>query len=256
LKGKIISNEEISSGYYRLVISDGSLSKESRAGQFIMLKVSQGDSPLLRRPMSISRIDRDADNIEVLYRVVGKGTTKLTEFSSGSEIDILGPLGNGFDIVPNKKAILVGGGIGIAPLIGLADDLKKRNAEPVLMIGGATKNDLIGLSQFKDLNISPVISTDDGSLGKKGFVVGPLLEYISSLTSPDEYIIYSCGPNVMLREVHKIASAASIDCQVSLEGRMGCGLGACLSCVVPDKDNMYVTVCKDGPVFDSGRLSW
>ncbi|MFH1994119.1 MAG: dihydroorotate dehydrogenase electron transfer subunit, partial [Nitrospinota bacterium] len=115
---------------------------------------------------------------------------------------------------------------------------------------------VIDLPQFEALGFSPQISTDDGSLGTKGFVTELLKEHILSIDNPNDYLIYSCGPNVMLREVHRIASAASIECQVSLEGRMGCGLGACLSCVVPDKDNKYVTVCKDGPVFDSRSLSW
>lgn len=256
MKAKVISNSGLTPGYYRLVISSAALAGGGRAGQFVMLKVSDGDSPLLRRPMSISRIDRDGGNIELLYRVVGRGTKKMTEFVAGSEIDILGPLGNGFDIVLNKKAILVGGGIGVAPLIGLADELPKGREELSVMIGGATEKDIIGLPQFEALNISPKISTDDGSIGRKGFVTELLKEFVASIVSPNDYIIYSCGPNPMLKEVHKIASAASIDCQVSLEGRMGCGLGACLSCVVTDKDNQYVTVCKEGPVFDSRRLSW
>lgn len=256
MRAKVISNKEIATGYYRLIISSPALAEGSGAGQFVMLKVSNGDSPLLRRPMSISRIDKARGEIEILYRVVGRGTKNLTEFSAGMAIDMLGPLGNGFEIGRTKKAILIGGGIGIAPLIGLAGELFKVKGEVVVMIGGATAHDIIGLPQFKALGLSPKISTDDGSLGTRGFVTELLEEYILSISNPNDYLIYSCGPNVMLREVHRIALAASIACQVSLEGRMGCGLGACLSCVVPDKDNRYMTVCKDGPVFDSRGLSW
>ena len=246
-----------------------------------MVRVADLLDPLLRRPFGVHRVCRESDNnrekerptcIEILYRVVGKGTHLLSKRRSGEEIDLIGPLGNGFKLKQNfKTAIIVAGGIGIAPLFSLAQALKRaegacsRQKNLIVFIGGKTREDILCVKDLKAMGAKVAISTEDGRVGTKGIVTDLLQNFLSDSSSShtQDLMLFACGPLPMLRTVSKIASSQDISCQISLESRMACGVGACLGCSVPTKANeigsskiSYQRVCKEGPIFDSTAILW
>lgn len=236
------------------------LTKNSKPGQFVEIKISDGIEPLLRRPLGVHRILKNG--IDLLYAVVGKGTETLSKKKAGEEIDLIGPLGNGFDIAASTKAaILVAGGIGVAPLLALAEHLGYRSKgvgcrkKILVLIGACKKEHILCENDFKKLGCKVVIATDDGSKGHKGFVTD-LLNTIPTAYSLQPTTIYACGPAGMLKTVSKVAREKRIPCQVSLEERMACGVGVCLGCPVKVKSGEYKMVCKDGPVFDAEEIAW
>jgi dihydroorotate dehydrogenase electron transfer subunit len=196
----------------------------------------------------------------MLYRVVGKGTAMLSALRENQAIDILGPLGKGFDLRDgDEEKLLVGGGVGLAPLHRLAAELAARGAAARLFAGGRTRGDLPCLADFERLGVKCHCATEDGSLGTQGFVTAVLNPYLDALAG--RAALYACGPDGMLRAVAKIARERRLPCQVSLEGYMACGVGACLGCVTPGKAHSpqtpdYRCVCAEGPVFESGELKW
>ncbi|MBI3990991.1 MAG: dihydroorotate dehydrogenase electron transfer subunit, partial [Candidatus Omnitrophica bacterium] len=215
--------------------------------------------PLLRRPFSIFSIKNDT--IEILYKVVGKGTLLLSRRSKGEKLDILAPLGNGFSIPQDGgDFILVAGGMGIAPLYALAEKLSRAGKGKVaLVIGACNKNHILAENDFKELGIKVIVATEDGSKGCNGKVTDVLKgrRFTASITS--SVTVFSCGPYPMLKAVSGWAEKHGFPCQVSLEPHMGCGIGACLSCVVKLKaDNGFknVCACKEGPVFRSDEIVW
>jgi dihydroorotate dehydrogenase electron transfer subunit len=228
-------------------------------GQFIMLQVP-GHTPLLRRPFSIHGLltatGGDA-GIELLYKVVGKGTRALSQIGENTVVDLLGPLGNGFlQSPPGPRIFLVGGGIGVPPLVFLARALQAQGTDLSgchMFLGGRSKADLLCREDFEALGIRLHITTDDGSAGDRCLITHPVEREIQRAT-PD--IIYACGPLPMLSCLAGIATAKGIHCQVSIESMMACGMGACLGCAVPkagDPDS-YFHVCKDGPVFEADQV--
>lgn len=220
-----------------------------------MLKTGETLDPLLRRPFSIHKINNDA-TIEILYKIVGKGTSLLSDFKKGADIDIIGPLGNGFKIDKKIKShILIAGGIGIAPLLFLAQELSKDKKNRIVLFSGARhKEDILCIQDFKRLKAEIKISTEDGSIGKQG-LISELFEVFLTGHNESNSVVYTCGPKGMLREISRLASIKGISCQVSLEERMACGLGACLGCAADTKGG-YKYVCNDGPVFDAGEIVW
>jgi dihydroorotate dehydrogenase electron transfer subunit len=235
---------------------------EAIPGQFVMLRVSSRNAPLLRRPLSIHRLITEGERtrgIEFLYRVVGTGTGLLAKARPGDDIDILGPIGNGFSISSQHRCIyLVGGGIGVPPLVFLATVLRSAGGEAAprcrMFLGGRSREDLLCAEEFEALGIPVRLTTDDGSAGDKCLVTHPLEEAVK--TAPPD-IIYACGPLPMLSCVAGISRKHGVPCQVSIESMMACGMGACLGCAVQgsgEKDR-YWHVCKDGPVFDVSSLS-
>ena len=223
-----------------------------------MLKVSDLQGPLLRRPLSIHRVDKE--KIEMLYERVGKGTEILSQRKAGEFLDVIGPLGNGFTLPPKNrefKAVLVAGGMGVAPLVFLAQRLatgKRKSAGDRIqvLIGARTKQQLLCEKEFKKLGCDVKIATDDGSAGFSGRVTG-LLERALLTQDYQRTIVYSCGPKPMLRELVRICRKKLIPAQVSLEEHMACGIGACLGCVVNTVGG-YKRVCKEGPVFEAEKL--
>ncbi|MFH1542667.1 MAG: dihydroorotate dehydrogenase electron transfer subunit, partial [bacterium] len=196
---------------------------------------------------------------ELLYEVVGQGTKLLSQTKVGTELDILGPLGNGFSIDNNKKLhIVVGGGMGVAPLMELTAKLKQPNSKIIVLIGANTKENALLEREFMDIADKVYVTTDDGSYGEKGFVT-ELLTGIQNNAMPtnlyEKTTIYACGPKPMLKAVAEIAAKKKIDCQVSVEQRMACGFGTCLGCVI-ETINGYKKVCEDGPVFNSKEIKW
>ena len=253
---KVLYNIPVGPSCYKLGLEAGYEARTVFPGQFVMIQVSGQPEPLLRRPFSIYNAfgkEPGHQNIEVLYKVVGKGTEKLSQVNKGAEINILGPLGKGFAI-PEKpgRTCLVAGGIGIAPLYFLVSRLLKNGwvgKDITLFFGAQSKPEMALIADFENLPINVQLTTDDGSFGQKGFVTD-LLEIHLKQASPD--VMYACGPMPMLKTVASLAGTCEISCQVSLETVMACGMGACLGCAVKNSRNTdkYAHVCVDGPVFD------
>jgi len=267
-KTTILSNVELSPGYFRMRLSVPGVTALSIPGQFLMVKVRDAIDPLLRRPFGIFDVGGcDSEYaeggtktyLEILYKVVGKGTGVLANLHHGDHLDLLGPLGKGF--VTNGAAgekILVGGGVGLAPLYYLARELVK-HSRVHLFAGGRTREDILCITEFDRLGVETYVATDDGTLGEEGVVTDVMERYLAKKTSSKT--IFACGPYPMLKAVARIAERFMIPCQVSLEAYMACGVGACLGCVVKGKNHTeeipeYLCVCKDGPVFDALELLW
>jgi dihydroorotate dehydrogenase electron transfer subunit len=260
-KCRILDHSKVGSSHYKLTLLSQYISSHAQPGQFINVRCSESRDPLLRRPISFHKISAEHETFELLYEVVGRGTELLTKFFVGEELDCLGPLGEGFKVDPAKKIrILVGGGMGVAPLLGLAeqitnDKLQMTNALYVLL-GAKTKACILCEEDFRKTTDQVLVATDDGSYGKKGFISDLLLDFINNQLSTFDFqlsTVYSCGPKAMLKAVAEIAFQKKIDCQVSMEERMACGVGACKGCPVKTI-NGYKMVCKDGPVFDSKEI--
>ncbi|MDH8700684.1 dihydroorotate dehydrogenase electron transfer subunit [Dysgonomonadaceae bacterium PH5-43] len=221
-------------------------------GQFVQIKVDNVEDVFLRRPISVHFVDYKNNELWLLIQLVGKGTNKLAEYKVGDKINIVYPLGNGFTIPESsepKKLLLIGGGVGIAPLLYLGATLKEKGFKPVFLLGARSGKDLTQLEEFKKYG-EVLITTEDGSLGEKGFVTNH-----SSLLCGDADFIYTCGPKPMMVSVARYAKEYNIDCEVSLENHMACGIGACLCCV--EKTTKGNTcVCTEGPVFNINKLTW
>jgi dihydroorotate dehydrogenase electron transfer subunit len=267
-KSMVISNVEISQGYFRMRLTAPREMLSSKPGQFVMVKVRDAIDPLLRRPFGIFDLGNappefsgggEQPYLEILYRVVGKGTAMLAVLHHGDHLDILGPLGKGFEPGdPAEEKILVGGGVGLAPLYYLAKNLAT-TARVRLFIGGKTKEDVLCVTEFDRLGVETYVATDDGTLGASGLVTEVLERHLAEGNGTKS--IFACGPMPMLRAVAAIAERTRIPCQVSLEAYMACGMGACLGCVVKGSEHDefrpdYRCVCKDGPVFDFQELRW
>lgn len=245
----VMEQEKIASGIYSLWIRTKRIAGEAKPGQFLSL-YSREESQMLPRPISICEIDREGGRIRMVYRVAGKGTEEFSRLASGDRIEVLGPLGNGFPLDTGaKKAFLMGGGIGIPPMVQLARELK---TEVQVIAGYRDESFLTGeLSEHGAL----YVATEDGSAGTRGNVLDAVREH--GLTAD---IIYACGPGPMLRAVKAYAEEKGIPCWISMEERMACGIGACLACVCRSKEvdgHTHVRnkrVCKDGPVFLSTEV--
>jgi len=270
-KAKIVSNRKIAPGHYALSFkAPKSVAKKTSPGQFFTIRVSDSYVPLLRRPFGAHEIGKD--RIIILYKVVGKATKILSSKKKGSTLDILGPLGNGFNIessivrapegrgrlssLPGRQAgiVLVAGGHGVAPLYALAKQLSVLSSQLSVFIGAGTKAHVICEKKFKKLGTKVYVATDDGSKGHKGLITALLKNRLRTY-EVRKTVIYACGPKAMLNEVAKIAKAKKIPCQLSLEEYMACGTGTCLGCAVKTRSG-YKLVCKDGPVFDSKEIIW
>jgi dihydroorotate dehydrogenase electron transfer subunit len=264
----ILSNAEVSPGYWRMRMTAPLEFASATPGQFVMVRVSSAIDPLLRRPFGVFDVGvyTPAQSgavpqpfFEMLYRVVGKGTALLSSLHETDLLDILGPLGTGFNLgAAGEDKLIVGGGVGLAPLYLLARELVKTS--PVrLFAGGRTRDDILCITEFERLGVECYTATEDGSLGEQGLVTEALIRRLDARKG--QATIYACGPHGMLNAVATIAAARSIPCQVSLEGYMACGVGACLGCVAPGHGHSAETpdfrcVCTEGPVFESGELKW
>lgn len=252
-KTEILWNKKLSSSYFKLGLKLSGFFDDAKPGQFVMLRIDDRVTPLLRRPFSIYRIIEGRKGLEILYRVVGEFTGMLSEVREGERVDILGPLGKGFSL-PKKggKVFIVAGGIGVAPLVFLASHLvgEKDFATSGIKVflGARSKDDLLCRDDFLSLGLEVVVTTDDGSEGETCMITNPV-EAALKKTPPD--IIYACGPSGMMKCLAGMVEDYEVACQVSMETVMACGFGACLGCAIESKDDSkYLHVCKDGPVFD------
>ncbi len=262
-EARIIGNRSLGGGYHRMGLACGPGYGGAEPGQFVTLRFPDGMGPFLRRPFSIHRPIRGEDGglagIELLFKVVGPFTRRLSAAVAGGSVDMVGPLGKGFRIPAGADRIfLAGGGIGVAPLVFLAHCLaeegrSKEGAE--VFLGGRSADDILCREIFAGLGFRVHVATEDGGAGQRGLVTRPLAERVA--TDPPD-LICACGPVPMLRAVADLAGARGIPCQVSVETIMACGLGACLGCAVEmeGKPDGYGHVCRDGPVFDAGRLGF
>ena len=235
LKVKVKEIRKIKKNVFILSFTSVYLSQGARPGNFLHLRIN---SVILRRPFSIHKIS--GNTIYILFRIRGRGTRVLAQYKKGKALDIIGPLGNGFKL-NSGPSVLAAGGLGVAPLVFLAQKLGK--GEKLVLLGAKNKNEILGEKEFKKLNCKVEIATEDGSRGLKGNVVKLLKKRLKAN-------IYACGPKEMFLEIRKaVKKTPKLKCQVSFEQFMGCGLGICCACVIKTKKG-YKKVCKDGPVFN------
>lgn len=243
----IVSQKCIGTDIYDMVLSFPRGAKEAKPGQFIAMYCEDG-TKLLPRPISICGIDAEKGTLRVVYRIAGEGTRLFSEMKEGDSLEVLGPLGNGFTM-KEEKAIIVGGGIGIPPMLELD---KQLSCEKTVVLG--YRDELFLKDEFESY-ADVVVATEDGSCGTKGTVIDAIKE-----AGVDGKVIYACGPMTMLKALAEYAEAHDMEAQISLEERMACGIGACLGCICKTKKKDHHTnvnnqrICKDGPVFDAKEV--
>lgn len=260
---EVLNNIKLNTKHHILELRCTQPLPEIMPGQFVEVKVDGSETTYLRRPFSIHRVNYPNNTMHLLVKVVGDGTKKLAEVNKGDMVNMLFPLGKGFNLTDGKKVLLVGGGCGVAPLYFLAEQLHLKGNKVTILVGGRTSDDILMADDYKAFG-EVFIATEDGSLGEKGMVTGHSIVkgnqemqsdysgYTDSMVAQFDKI-YCCGPDGMMRAVAHIAQQAGIPCEVSLENTMACGIGACLCCVV-ESVNGNVCVCTEGPVFNSQEL--
>ncbi len=258
MTAKVVSIREVAPETFLLTLHAPEIAEYAVPGQFVMIRPRQeaGFDPLLRRPFSIHRVHAQQEHIEILFRVVGRGTRLLAKVCRGSVLCVLGPLGKGFEVRPAKIPVLVGGGLGVAPLLFLADRLK--GGKGVIILGALTKGFLLRLDAFSLTGLDVLVATEDGSFGNKGLVTEVLNRLLGRLEAESrrQIIVFSCGPIPMLRAVAGLSKSYQVECQVSLEAYMACGIGLCMGCAIRAGRQGYLHVCKDGPVFPANLIDW
>lgn len=248
---EIREKKEVGRGVYLLRVCPPSGRSLPRlmAGQFVQVEVP-GGLTLLRRPISVCRYREAEQELWLLIAAVGRGTRAIVELDEGDTLNLILPLGNSFDTSKVKRPLLVGGGVGIAPMLCLAEQLTRAGVQPTVLLGGRTSELVVLREHFEPL-ATLYITTDDGSLGHRGRVTDhPIIR------EGDFDAIYCCGPHPMMHAVAQLAQERGIECQVSLENTMACGIGACLCCVQDTHEEGHVCVCTDGPVFSSKSIKW
>lgn len=248
----VTENIRLHKNYVLIKLTDSMPLPEMEPGQFAEIRVDNSPTTFLRRPISINFVDRDKNEIWFLIQLVGDGTRHLAEVKKGDIINVVFPLGKGFSILPNisKRVLLIGGGVGTAPMLYLGEQLHLRGFKPAFLLGARSAHDLLQLDEFEKYG-EVYMTTEDGSCGEKGYVTNHTI-----LSQESFDMIYTCGPKPMMIAVAKYAKEHNIECEVSLENHMACGVGACLCCVENLKEEGNVCVCKEGPVFNIKRLLW
>lgn len=250
----VVSQKQIGTGIYDLTIQTKEIAAAAKAGQFVSV-YSNDASKLLPRPISLCGIDRKAGTLRLVYRVTGEhtGTEEFSRLQAGDTMKIMGPLGNGFTVKKGRKAFLIGGGIGVPPMLQLAKEMKDAGENFQIVMGYRDAGTFL-LDEFKEQGES-FVATEDGSVGTKGNVLDAIRE-----NHLDADVIYACGPTPMLRALKAYAEEQNMTCYVSMEERMACGIGACLACVCnsTEKDAhsnvKNKRICKEGPVFNAKEV--
>ena len=244
----IIDRQQRGEHYFSLVLKHGGHMQPIAPGQFVEVLVEDEPRVMLRRPISVHDVNPEAGTLSLLIQIVGNGTRRLSLLQVGDHLNLVYPLGHGFttDLTAGSRALLVGGGAGIAPLLHLAKELKAKDVQCTILLGGRTASLIPVCDEFLPYG-TLCLTTDDGSLGHKGLVV-------SHPAFAESYdMVYTCGPTPMMKAVARSAAERGLRCEVSLENMMACGVGACLCCVT-DTDDGHRCVCKDGPVFDISTM--
>lgn len=247
----VAENLSLHENYVLLKLTQAEPLPEMLPGQFAEIRVDGSCTTFLRRPISINFVDREKNEVWFLVQLVGDGTRKLASVKKGDTVNAVLPLGNGFTFLPDsgKKTLLVGGGVGTAPMLYFGKALAEKGFRSTFLLGARSKNDLLQLEQFAAYG-DVYTTTEDGSAGEKGYVT------MHSILQQQKFdMIYTCGPKPMMMAVAKYAKTNGIECEVSLENTMACGVGACLCCV-EKTDEGHVCVCKEGPVFNIKKLLW
>ena len=249
-KATVVKNISICADHYCVTLRDDMIAKRTIPGQFVNLRVPGREDLLLRRPFSVAITYPGRSQFDIVYRVVGQGTRAMVDLRKGDVVDLLGPLGTGFHPPEDRMTcLLVGGGCGVAPLWGLAEELSRKKNKLIALIGFQSSDKVFGETLFQKFGAETVVATDDGSYGLKGFVS----EHLEVLLARQIGRVYVCGPTPMLRAIFPMILKASIKGEVSLEERMACGYGVCLSCVTTLLKNGMVDrsrICTEGPVFN------
>jgi len=246
-------NEKLHPNYCLIKLTQKAPLPEMLPGQFVEVRVDNSPTTFLRRPISINFIDKKKHELWLLIQIIGDGTRKLSELKEGEIVNLVYSLGNSFSMPAagnrNKKLLLIGGGVGTAPMLFLGSELKNLGYNPVFLLGAKTSGDLLQLDMFRQFG-TVYTTTEDGSQGEKGYVTNH-----SVLKNQDFDMIYTCGPKPMMMAVASYAKQAGITCEVSLENVMACGIGACLCCVENTVEG-HICVCKEGPVVNIQKLKW
>lgn len=250
---KVTENIRLHKNYCLLKMTSEQPLPEMLPGQFVEVRVDGSPSTFLRRPISINFVDRVKNELWLLIQLIGDGTRKMAEYKEGDIVNNLLPLGNGFTMpVPDtsdKKLLLIGGGVGTAPMLYLGAYLKEAGFEPSFLLGARSAADVLQIDNFLQYG-NVYITTEDGSMGEKGYVTNH-----SILKNTRFDMIYTCGPKPMMVAVARYASSERISCEVSLENTMACGIGACLCCIEKTSEG-HICVCTEGPVFNIEKLTW
>jgi dihydroorotate dehydrogenase electron transfer subunit len=244
-------NIALNNQYNLLILSSSHKLPVMLPGQFVEVRVDNSPNTFLRRPISINFVDYNNNELWLLIQIVGDGTRKMSELKVNDSLNLILPLGNSFSLPknPKSKVLLVGGGVGIAPLLFFGSYLKANNIECNFLLGGRSKDNLLQINEFEKYG-TVYTTTEDGSYGEKGFV-----SQHSILQSQSFDVIYTCGPTPMMKAVALYAANNNIFCEVSLENTMACGFGSCLCCVT-DTTEGHICVCTEGPIFNISKLKW
>lgn len=246
---RVVSATHLSDHHVLLKLTHDNALPDMIPGQFVEVRVDNSPSTFLRRPISINYVDHERNELWLLVAGIGDGTRRLCKLREGDIVNCLLPLGNGFSQLSNKKVLLVGGGVGVAPLLWQGCKLKQDGSEPSFLLGARSAKDLLELDLFKKIG-NVYVTTEDESEGEKGFVTN------HSVLQREKFdAIQTCGPKPMMKAVARYAKANGISCEASLENMMACGLGACLCCVEKTVEG-NLRVCQDGPVFNIDKLLW
>ena len=253
-KASVIENRQLCVDHYLLVLKDRALARTTLPGQFVNLKINHREELLLRRPFSIARTDPEQSSVEIVYRVIGKGTGAMKDLRPGDAVDLIGPLGKGFHLPEQPMhCLLIGGGVGLAPLWGLAGQLSQGRNRIIALLGFRSFHSIFGVHVFEDCKADTLVTTDDGSYGLKGLAS----EHVGEVLRRSIDRVYVCGPPLMLKTVIPMIRRANLKGEVSVEEKMGCGYGVCLSCAIDVMKNGTIEkqrVCTEGPVFDIGEI--
>ncbi|MGE3166665.1 MAG: dihydroorotate dehydrogenase electron transfer subunit [Planctomycetota bacterium] len=258
----VIQNVDLGEGWRHLEVDAPELAPRCRAGQFVQVRVGEGDDPLVRRPFSVYDVGpapgAQARRLSVLYQVVGPGTRWMARLSPGDPVDLLGPLGNPFpqfDLPPDGRLILIGGGIGVAPLFFYCRELlaERRGLDVHVLIGARRRSLLVSEPRFREHGFPLAVATNDGSSGHHGTVI-ELLEAVTRGLEPRQVAGVGCGPHAMNMALREFAVRRDFDLWIALDNYMPCGFGACFGCVIPSPGGGYRRVCVDGPAFPAREI--
>ncbi|MBI2821165.1 MAG: dihydroorotate dehydrogenase electron transfer subunit [Acidobacteria bacterium] len=251
----LVEKRQLNQDNFLLYFHDGQLAAGALPGQFAMIAADSEEDdpyPILMRPFSFFGVDESQGRFVILVKVVGTGTGRMSRFKPGDRIRMIGPLGNQFLLHPARRAVMVAGGVGIAPFYLLAQKLVPRGVQPVLFYGARSRNDLVTLQDFLDLGVEVHAATEDGSYGHQGLITAALSPYLREQSGCD---LMACGPTPMLAALSDLARRHQIPLQVSVECYMGCGFGACFGCALETVEGLRLA-CRYGPIFDGHKLVW